>query len=276
MDPASVAVAVKDRDLVFHTAGMVSTVRRERRRMFAVNVQGTQNVLQAAREAGVGRVVYTSSSHTIGHTRVGRPPLDESAAWIDSGIAYARSKRRSEDLALAMVRDGLPLVVVNPSFLLGPGGGEGSSARIVRRYLDGKLKFYVEGGLCPVDVADVAEGHLLAAQHGRIGERYLLSGENISFTQFFRLLGEVTGRPMPRRVPGWFALGATGFMERVVGRVTGRPPMSDVDEVRVGLLIRYYDNTKAQKELGFQPRPLRETLERTVESMQRGVPASSR
>lgn len=263
LDPASLEAAVANVDLVFHTAGMVSTIAREHARMFAVNVDGTRNVLQAAQTAGVGRVVYTSSSYAVGHTEDGRA-LDENALWTDPGVAYAQSKRQAEAVAMDLGRAGLPLVVVNPSFILGPGGGEGSSARIVRRFLSGQLRFYVEGGFSPVDVADVVEGHLQAAERGQIGERYLLSGENVSFTEFFKLLGAVAGRPMPRRVPAWFALGATALMEHVVSRATGKPPMADVDEVRMGLLVRYFDNTRARTELGFRPRPLRETLERTV------------
>jgi dihydroflavonol-4-reductase len=266
LDSASVAAAVEDRDLVFHTAGMVSTLASEHRAMFAVNVDGTRNVLQAARAAGVQRVVYTSSSYAVGHTLDGRA-LDEQAVWEDPGVAYARSKRRAEEAAFAVAREGLPLVVVNPSFVLGPGGGEGSSGRIVRRFLDGKMKFYVEGGFSPVDVEDVAQGHLAAAERGTLGERYLLSGENVSFTAFFALLSDVTGQPMPRKVPGWFAMGATQVQEKVICRITGRPPVADLDEVRMGRLIRYFDNSKAGRELGFHHRPLRETLERTVRWM---------
>jgi dihydroflavonol-4-reductase len=272
LDTASVAAAVKGRDLVFHTAGLVSTLASEHRAMFAVNVDGTRNVLEAARQAGVQRVVYTSSSYAVGHTLDGRA-LNEQAVWEDPGVAYARSKRRAEDAAFAVARGGLPLVVVNPSFVLGPGGGEGSSGRIVRRFLDGNMKFYVEGGFSPVDVEDVAEGHIAAAERGAIGERYLLSGENVSFTEFFSLLGDVTGRPMPRKVPGWFALGATQVQERVICRITGRPPVADLDEVKMGRLIRYFDNGKARRELGFDPRPLRETLERTVRWMRQPEPA---
>ena len=185
----------------------------------------------------------------------------------DPGVAYARSKRRAEEAAFSVAREGLPLVVVNPSFVLGPGGGEGSSGRIVRRFLDGKMKFYVEGGFSPVDVADVAQGHLAAAEKGRLGERYLLSGENVSFAQFFTVLSEVAGGPMPKRVPGWFALGATKLQERVLSPLTGKPPVADLDEVLMGRLIRYFDNSKARAELAFNPRPLRETLERTVQWM---------
>ncbi|MFN8633524.1 MAG: SDR family oxidoreductase [Chloroflexota bacterium] len=266
LDPASVAAAVKDRELVFHTAGLVSTLAREHKRMFQVNVDGTRNVLQAALAAGVKRVVYTSSSYAVGHTLDGRA-LDETATWEDPGVAYARSKRRAEEAAFSVAREGLPLVVVNPSFVLGPGGGEGSSGRIVRRFLDGKMKFYVEGGFSPVDVADVAQGHLAAAEKGRLGERYLLSGENVSFAQFFSVLSEVAGGPMPKRVPGWFALGATQLQERVLSPLTGKPPVADLDEVLMGRLIRYFDNSKARAELAFNPRPLRETLERTVQWM---------
>jgi dihydroflavonol-4-reductase len=272
LDTSSVAAAVKDRDLVFHTAGMVSTRASEHRAMFAVNVDGTRIVLEAARAAGVQRVVYTSSSSAVGHSLDGRA-LDERSVWEDPGVAYARSKRRAEEAAFNVAREGLPLVIVNPSFVLGPGGGEGSTGRIVRRFLDGKMKLYVEGGISPVDVADVAQGHLAAAERGRLGERYLLSGENVSFTAFFALLSEVTGRPMPRKLPGWFALGVAQVQEKVICRITGRPPVADLDEVKVGRMIRYFDNSKARRELGFDPRPLRETLERTVHWMRQAEPA---
>lgn len=266
LDDASVAASVKDRDLVFHTAGMVSTLASERRAMFAVNVDGTRNVLKAALAAGVPRVVYTSSSSAVGHSVDGRA-VDEQAVWEDPNVAYPRSKRRAEEAAIAVGRQGLPLVIVNPSFILGPGGGADSTNRLVRRFLDGKLKLYVEGGISPIDVEDVAQGHLAAADRGTLGERYLVSGENVSYTEFFTLLSEVTGQPMPRKVPGWFAMAATQVQQKVISRITGRPPIADIDEVRMGRLVRHFDNSKARRELGFEPRPARETLERTVQWM---------
>ena len=265
-DPNSLERPFEGIDLLFHAAGLVSTSRDARRQLFAVNVEGTRNMLVAARAAAVRRIVYTSSSWAVGYARGGRP-VTEHADWVDPGISYAQSKRRAEEIAMEFARQGLPVVIVCPSFLLGPEAPGARSVTIVRRFLDGQVRFYVEGGLCPVDVEDVARGHVLAAECGQPGERYLLSGENISFTEFFRVLAELTHRPRPHRVPALVALAAAAADEYLVAPVTGRPPRYEIDEVRIARLQRHFDATKARVELKFTARGARETLERTVEGL---------
>jgi dihydroflavonol-4-reductase len=263
-EPRSLERALENIDLLFHAAGLVSTSRRARAQLFAINVDGTRNVLAAARAAAVRRIVYTSSSWAVGYANEGRP-ITERAEWIDPGIAYAQSKRRAEEVAVEFAHQGLPVVIVCPSFVLGPDARGARSVEIVRRFLADQVHFYVEGGLCPVDVEDVALGHVLAAERGRAGERYLLSGENISFTEFFRLLAEMTHRRRPYRVPAVVALAVAGALECLVAPLSGRQPRYDVDEVRIARLQRHYDATKARVELGFSSRGVRETLERTVQ-----------
>ncbi|MCI0582775.1 MAG: NAD-dependent dehydratase, partial [Chloroflexi bacterium] len=171
-----------------------------------------------------------------------------------------------------------PLIMVNPTYLLGPGGGPTStSGRVIARFMNGRLRGFVPGAICPVDVDDVVEGHLLAADRGRVGERYLLGGTNVTLEEFFQLLADVAGRPPPKRLPPGVVMAAAFVLERVVAPLTGKPPRHDVDEVKIARLPRLYDSTKAKTELGFRTRPLRETLERTVNWLreQGHVPAAS-
>jgi dihydroflavonol-4-reductase len=231
--------------------------------MYAVNIEGTRNILQAALVAGVRRVVYTSSSSTLGSATEG-VPVDESGQWVDPGSAYARSKWRAEQVAVDFHRRGLAVVLVNPTYLLGEGGRELSTRRVVSRVLSGEQLGYVTGGVCPVDVADVAAGHLLAAEHGLPGDRYILGGTNVSWGEFFALLATVAGISPPKRVPVGVAFGAAAVIETAAS-IAKKPPAQSVDEVRVARLFRFYDSRKAERELGYRSRSLVETLERTVD-----------
>lgn len=269
--PESLGPALRDVQRVFHAAGMVSFVRRDLPRMTTVNVDGTRNVLSAALRAGVERVVYTSSVSAVAYAR--QPlPVTESAIWRDFGITYARSKREAEDVAFGLSRQGLPLVVVNPTTAMGPNDPNLTSTAPVARFLSGDLRVRVRGGLNVIDVEDFAAGHVLADERGRLGERYILGGTNLSWRQLFEVLSELSGRPMPREVPVPLALAMAWLMENVVAPRFGRPPKFHLEEVRAASLYRLADSTKAIRELGLPQHPVRDTLARTVEWLQRENP----
>jgi dihydroflavonol-4-reductase len=259
-DARSVKRAVKGVERVFHAAGLASLQRRDRDHLFAVNVGGTRNVLSAALDAGVERVVYTSSVAAIGPARPDGAASEEqlfTAGNLD--IPYVNSKHEGEVEAMRFAAQGLDVICVNPAYVLGPGDRGGSSTSIVRRFLLGRLPAYVEGAINVVDVRDVARGHVLADRKGRPGERYILGGRNFTFDRLFADLSRITGLPTPVRIPAKAALAlanaATGL---------SLPSPVTTDEVRSAMQWWTYRNDKARRELGFKPRPHEETLEATV------------
>jgi dihydroflavonol-4-reductase len=260
-DRRAVKRAVKDVQRVFHCAGTTSLRPSDRERVFEVNVGGTRNVLRAALETGVERVVHTSSVGAIGPAPPGKT-ADESQPFTAGrlGIAYVNSKHEAEVEALRLGAQGLDVVCVNPSFVLGPDAPSGTSMLLVRRFLERQIPVYVDGGLNIVDVRDVAEGHLLADRKGRSGERYILAGRNFTLQRLFADLARISGvEPPPLKVPG--ALAVAGIE---LASLAGLPLPVSPDEARSGMLWWTYRNTKARKELGFEPRPHEDTLEEAV------------
>ena len=261
LDRDSVRRAMKGVDRVFHVAGSTSMRRRDRARVFEVNVGGTRNVMEEALRAGVVRAVLTSSAGTVGPAKPGGT-ADESQPFTVGhlGIAYVNAKHDAENVAMRVAARGLPVVVVNPSFVLGPDDPTGTSNRLVRRLLLRRLPAYLDGALSIVDVRDVAAGHLLADQAGGEGERYLLSGRNFTLQRLLADLGRIAGvPPPPLKVDARVMLAAVKALEEA-----GLPAPASSDEVRSGMRWWTYSNAKARRELGFRPRPHEETLEDTV------------
>jgi dihydroflavonol-4-reductase len=260
LDSDSVRRAMKGVQRVFHVAGRTSLRTEDADRVFETNVVGTRNVLGEALKAGVERAVHTSSSGALGPA----PPndtADETQMFTagDLGIAYINSKHEAELEALRLATQGLPVVCVNPCFVLGPGGPSGSSNLLVRRFLLRQIPVYVEGGINIVDIRDVAEGHLLAAERGGVGERYILGGRNFTLGRLFADLGRISGVTPPLKVPGQVALAAIR-----AGARTGLPMPSSPGEVLSAMQWWTYRSTKATRELGFHARPHEETLEDSV------------
>jgi dihydroflavonol-4-reductase len=260
-DRRAVRRALEGVDRVFHLAGTTSMRADKRDAVFDLNVKGTRIVLEEALAAKVERVVHTSSVAAIGPARA-RGTADESQMFTSGhlGIAYANSKHEAEVEALRLAAHGLPVVIVNPSFVLGPDDPKGTSMDLVRRFLLGRIPAYVDGGLNIVDVRDVARGHLLADEKGQVGERYILSGRNFTLDRLFADFARISGREQPPvKLPGR----PTTFAVQVMVRAGVPLPVSP-DEVRSATLWWTYRNTKARRELGFEPRPHEETLEDAV------------
>lgn len=201
--PEPLAAALRGCDTVFHVAAFYSTREQDGKLMYQINVTGTKNMLQAARAAGVTKFVHCSTIGTIGRPRGGALPTedDEFVTW-ETSSHYARSKYLAEQLALSACDTGLPVVVVNPCAPVGAGDVKPSSTgQRVLDYLEGRVPKFLDGGINFIAVEDVAQGHLLAAERGRIGQRYILGHRdgNLSLDGFLTLMERVTSLPPPRR-----------------------------------------------------------------------------
>lgn len=262
LDPASLARLVSGAEWVFHVAGVNEMCPRSPDRMWRVNVEGTANVLGACLEAGVSRLVHTSSAATIGQRddEVGTEET-EHRGWFLSD--YERSKWAAE----ATVLEGagaLEVVVVNPSSVQGPGRSTGTG-RLFLSAARARLRFAVDTVLSIVDIDDCARGHLLAARHGAPGQRYILSGSTVRVDQALSLLGEVTGVALsPRYVPAAL-LSPIGAVVEVGARLLRRQAPLCRELARVLLHSHIYDGSRAARELGLTYRPIIDTIARTVD-----------
>jgi len=264
---ASLERAMEGCDCLFHLAAAYALWTPDPQPIYDINVDGTVNALAAARAAGVHKVVYTSSESTIGIARNGEPGTEALFAEPDELAGhYKRSKYLAEQVALRASEDGLDVVVVNPTTPIGRGDIRPTpTGQIVVDFLNGRMPAYVNTGLNLVDVDDVAVGHVLALEKGRPGERYILGNKNLTLKEILAALGRVTGRRAPRlRLPLWVALGAAYVSEFTARRVTGGPPRIPVTGVKVARHFRYFDCSKAVRELGMPQTPIEEALDKAV------------
>ena len=265
-DMESVRKAMEGCDTLYHAAGIVSFKQADYKKMEAVNVGGTNNVFTAAMEAGIKKAVYTSSIAAIG-LKPGKEVADENTPFDPEGtdIEYILSKYRAEQEALRFVEKGLPLVIVNPSLVIGAGDVYVSTSGIILWYCKRRLPGYTDGGINLVDAEDVAEGHLLAAEKGRIGEKYILSNRNLTIKELFEVMEKVTGIPRPKlKIPYPIAYAGAYIAEKIFGISAPNYVAMDIDSIKGSKHFWYVDNGKAVRELGFGPVPLEVTIERTV------------
>jgi dihydroflavonol-4-reductase len=230
--------------------------------MFRANVDGTRDLLTAALEAGAERVVYTSSVATLGLVP-GGSATEETASSVDDMIGpYKRSKFAAEQVARGLARErGLPVVIVNPSTPVGPGDIKPTpTGRLIVEAARGQMPAFVDTGLNIVHVDDVAEGHLAAAENGRIGERYILGGENMALAEILAEVAQAVGRRPPwLRVPH-SVLFPVAIGAELAARATGRDPFVTLDGVRMSRKKMYFSSEKASRELGYRSRPAREAI----------------
>jgi dihydroflavonol-4-reductase len=251
-------------ELVFHAAGINTLCPSDPVALFHVNVRGAEAVVRAAARAGVRRVVHTSSAASLGEARgtIG----DESSTHRGSYLsAYERSKHEGELAAFETARHaGVELVSVNPSSVQGPGRSAGTG-RILLAYLNGRLKAFLDTNLSLVDIQDCTAGHLLAAERGRPGERYVLNGVALTSLEALEIVADLTGvRDRPRIVPGPLASAAAALAEGGF-RLAGRTPPFCREMVRTLRHGHRYDGSRATRELGLVYTPVRATFARTVE-----------
>ena len=266
-DRKSVARAIAGMRYAFHVAADYRLWARDPSEIFASNVEGTRNLMEEAMRAGVERVIYTSSVATIALRSDGMAADETSPLREDQGIgAYKRSKIAAERLVEAMVAErGLAAVIVNPSTPIGPGDVRPTpTGRIIIEAAKGRIPAFIDTGLNLVHVDDVASGHLAALRHGKIGERYILGGQDVLFSQMLRDIAGLVGRRAARvRLP-WRALIPVAFVAEAVANVTGREPFATLDGVYMAKYRMFFVSTKAEQELGYRSRRYTEGIDDAV------------
>jgi dihydroflavonol-4-reductase len=265
-DAESLRAAVAGVDTVYHVAADYRLWARDPREIYESNVLGTKNLLGAARRAGVARFVYTSTVATVAVTRNGALPDEATATSLAEMVGeYKRSKWLAEREALRAADAGLAVVIVNPTTPVGPGDAKPTpTGRILVDFLNGRMPAYVDTGLNFVAVEDAAAGHLLAADRGRVGDRYILGGENLTLKAVLDILSRISGRTAPRvRLPHAVAL-AAGYADAAFSFVTRREPRIPLEGVRMARHSMIVNTEKARRELGFAPGPVAAALDRAV------------
>lgn len=265
-DRASLDRAVTGCGVVYHVAADYRLWTREPREMFRSNVDGTRQMLEAARIAGVERFIYTSTVGCIGVPAGGVGTEASPVSLNEMAGPYKRSKFLAEQVALEFAGAGFPVVIVNPTAPVGDHDFKPTpTGRIVVDFVNGKMPAYLDTGLNLVDVQDVARGHLAACERGRVGERYILGAENLTLQQIFAMLGEITGRPAPAtRIPYAVAY-AAGVVSTAWANVSGREPRAPLDGVKMARKKMWASHDKATRELGYAPGPAKGALARAAE-----------
>jgi dihydroflavonol-4-reductase len=282
-DVASLQRAMAGIRHVYHVAADYRLWAKKPQDIYDSNVGGTKNLLAAARQAGVELLIYTSTvatiavdRHAIGNTNpdkasppanaFGDLPNESTEAKIEEMIGhYKRSKWQAEAEVLTEAKKGLPAIVAMPTTPVGPWDWKPTpTGKIIVDFLNGKMPGYVETGLNFVSVEDCAAGHLLVAERGKIGERYLLGAENLTLKKLLDTLAEITGLPAPRlKIPHGLAMTAA-YAETAFSRLLGREPQIPVEGVKIARHMMFVDASRAQRELGFRAAPVAEALERAV------------
>lgn len=266
-DPMSLRRLLHGCGWLFHVAAFYSLWARDRRQFYDINVEGTRRILRAAADAGATRVVYTSTVGALGIPTNGSAGTEETPVSLQDMVGdYKRSKFLAEEVARDFARQGLPVVIVNPSTPVGAGDIKPTpTGQMIVDFLRGRMWAYLETGLNVVDVEDVAAGHLLAAERGTIGERYILGGKNLTLREIFEVLGRLTGIRPPRvKVSAGMILPLAWASEWIADHLTGRPPLIAVDAVRMARKTMFFDGGKAIRELGLPQSPIEEALARAV------------
>jgi len=267
LEPVSLRKGLAGCDTLFHAAADYRLWTPDPAAMYATNVDGTRAILQAALDSGISRVVYTSSVGTLGNPGDGTPGSEETSVSLADMVGdYKKSKFLAEREAENFLRRGLPLVIVNPSTPVGARDIRPTpTGKMIVDFISGKMPAYLDTGLNLIDVDECARGHLLAAQHGEIGRKYILGGENLTLERIFQLLAEISGRPAPKiRLP-YLPVLAAAHVNEALALITGREPLIPLAGVRMAAKKMFFDSSRARAELGLATRPAAEALARAVE-----------
>jgi dihydroflavonol-4-reductase len=272
-DRAKLVVAMHGCDWCFHVAASYSLWLPDYAPMYAANVEGTRNVLEAAGAAGCARIVYTSTVGCIGLPEASNGrivPTDETAPVAEEQLSnhYKRSKWQAEEVAVELARKGLPVVIVNPSAPVGPRDVKPTpTGQVIVDFLNRAMPAYLDTGLNWVHVRDVAIGHILAAEKGRLGERYILGNENGNWPMFqaFAVLEQITGVAAPKRQISHRVALLAAHVSEAIAFVTGKPPKAPLAGVRMAKHKMFFNPDKAIQELGLPQTPPQQALAEAVE-----------
>lgn len=262
----SVKLAAEGAEAIFHLAALNASTRADMERLGSINIEGTRNVLHAGLACKAKKFVHVSSVVAIGAARHPSELIREDSenTHFDAGVRNFETKRRGEELVREAARlNKIWAVVVNPSMIYGPGDALKAARQGNVQIAKGKVPFYTSGGVNVVGVADVVEGILAAWTKGRSGERYILSGENLTMRELFTEIAVAAGQTPPKyKLPNWLLLGAA----RVSDALGARGPLTR-ENIRAATLYHWCDNSKAKRELGFSPRPARQAIHDSVSWM---------
>jgi dihydroflavonol-4-reductase len=265
-DAASLQRAAQGCEALFHVAADYRLGARDPSQLYRANVDGTRNVLDAARRGGVQRIVYTSSVATIGIPGDGTPGDEGTPNSLANMIGhYKRSKYLAEEVAREAAREGLPVVIVSPSTPVGPGDLKPTpTGQLVLDAAAGRMPAYVDTGLNIVHVDDVANGHLLAYERGKTGERYILGGQDMSLREILAMISHLVGRPPPRvRLPYGVVL-PIAYLAEGLAKLTGRSGRITLEGVRMSRKLMFFSSAKAARDLGYTCRPPLQAFEDAI------------
>lgn len=254
-------------DTLFHAAADYRLWTRDPESMYTVNVEGTRSILEAALMNDVSRVVYTSSVGTLGNPGNGTPGTEETPVSLSDMVGhYKKSKFLAEREAESFISRGLPLVIVNPSTPVGRLDIKPTpTGKIIVDFLNRRMPAYLDTGLNLIDVEDCAQGHILAARNGLVGEKYILGNENLTLRDIFKLLAEISGLPAPRVKLPYTPILFAAYVNEAISRVTGREPLIPLAGVQMAGKLMYFDSSKAKRVLGIPQHPVRKALEKAVD-----------
>jgi dihydroflavonol-4-reductase len=266
-DRSSLRQALTGCRYLYHVAAHYALWAREPAVFYDINVQGTVNLMEAAREAGIERMVYTSTIGAIGLPPEGGVGTEETPVSLSQMAGdYKRSKYLAEEEVLKFARAGLPIVIVNPSAPVGAGDVKPTpTGQMIVDFMKGRMFAYIETGMNLIDVDDVAAGHLAAMERGRIGERYILGNKNLTLKEIFEILSRLTGVPVPRvKLPRGLILPLAHLNRWLADYITHHPPRIPLEGVKMAKYKMHYDCSKAMRELGLPQPPVDIAIEKAV------------
>ncbi|HMH12703.1 MAG TPA: hopanoid-associated sugar epimerase [Edaphobacter sp.] len=267
-EPKGLRSALAGCDALVHVAADYRLWVRDPQEMYAANVDGTRELLRLACEAGVQRVVYTSSVATMGFKTDGSIVDEDTPVSLAEMIGhYKRSKFLGELEAIKAARSGQHVMILNPTTPIGPGDVKPTpTGRIIVDFLNKKFPAYVDTGLNLVDVVEVARMHVVALDRGTPGERYILGGENLTLKQILDRMSAITGLPSPKmKVPHSVAMAFAFFDENITGKLRGKEPRATVEAVQMGKKMMFASSKKAERELGFQAIPIYNAMRSAID-----------
>lgn len=265
-DLSSICKALKGCQQLYHLAADYRIWVHNPKTMYEINVQGTKNVMQAALTTGIEKIVYTSTVGVLAACSNGKPSNEETPVSIKDMVGhYKKSKFIAEKEVYGFIENGLPVVIVNPTTPIGSMDRKPTpTGKIIVDFLNSKMPAYLDTGLNFVDVEDVAAGHLLAAQYGRVGQRYILGNKNISLGNFFEYLANVTGQKPPKvRLP-YLPVLLAAYVDEALSRITDRYPKIPLTGVKMARKYMYFDCSKAVRELNMPQNPIDFAIEKAV------------